>query len=337
MRSPHWSRRPCARIGPAARRARPGTPPSCRCAPATSRTPSAAATLALELADRDVNVFAGGATRVLVCALAERGEFDRAHDLLRAAGFDGELGGRPWEVGVLHARARLALAEGDFERAHADAVQAGAARAAQGRPNPTWTRWRATAALALAHLGRRDEAAALAEEELALARAFGAPAPIAGALVARAVAEPDDAARMDAVRGRRSDVLDGQFAALESVRARLELGTRARPHGSARGGARSAAAGARRGRPVGAVLLARRARRELVATGLRPRRAALHGVCALTPRQREICGLAADGHSNRAIAQQLFLSIKTVETHLAVGYRKLEITSRRALRDALAG
>ena len=294
------------------------------------------ATLALELADRDVNVFAGGATRVLVCALAERGEFDRAHDLLRGRGFDGELGGRPWEVGVLHARARLALAEGDFERAHADAVQAGAARAAQGRPNPTWTGWRATAARALAHLGRRDEAAALAEEELAQARAFGAPVPIAGALVARAVSEPDDAARMDTCEDAL-DVLDGQFAALESVRARLELGTALARMGrrvEARGALRPALAEADQ---VGAVLLARRARRELVATGLRPRRSALHGVCALTPRQREICELAADGHSNREIAQQLFLSIKTVETHLAVCYRKLEITSRRALRDALAG
>ena len=292
--------------------------------------------LALELAERDVNVFAGGATRVLICALAERGAFDAAHDLLRARGFDRELGDRPWEIGVQHARARLALAEGDFERAHADAVQAGAARAAQGRPNPAWTGWRATAALALAHLGRRQEAAALAEEELSLARSFGAPVPIAGALIARAVAEPDEVARTTACEDALA-VLKGHSGALESVRARLEQGAALARIGrrvEARGALRPALAQADE---VGAVLLARRARRELVATGLRPRRAAVHGVAALTPRQREICELAAAGNSNRAIAQQLFLSIKTVETHLAVCYRKLEIASRRELSDALDG
>ena len=59
---------------------------------------------------------------------------------------------------------------------------------------------------------------------------------------------------------------------------------------------------------AGAVLLAQRARRELVATGLRPRQAAIEGAAALTPRQRQICELAAAGKGNRAIAQQLFLS-----------------------------
>jgi DNA-binding CsgD family transcriptional regulator len=292
------------------------------------------ATLALELAERDVNVFAGGATRVLICALAERGAFDAAHDLLRSRGFDRELGDRPWEAGVLHARSRLALAEGDFERAHADAVQTGVARAAQGRPNPAWTGWRATAAMALAHLGRRQEAVALAEEELTLARSFGAPVPVAGALIARAVAEPDEAARAAACENALA-VLEGRAGALETVRARLELGAALARTGrrvEARGALRPALAQADQ---IGAVLLARRAHRELVATGLRPRRPALHGVSALTPRQREICELAAAGNSNRVIAQQLFLSIKTVETHLAVCYRKLEIAGRRELSDAL--
>src|SRR5262249_19535275 len=82
---------------------------------------------------------------------------------------------------------------------------------------------------------------------------------------------------------------------------------------------------------IGAKLLAERARRELVATGLRPRRAALDGVASLTPRQGQICELAAAGKPNRAIAAQLFLSIKTVETHLAAGYRKLGVSTRAEL------
>ena len=87
---------------------------------------------------------------------------------------------------------------------------------------------------------------------------------------------------------------------------------------------------------AGAVLLAERARRELVATGLRPRHAAFEGAAALTPRQRQICELAAAGKSNRAIAQELFLSVKTVETHLAAGYRKLGVSTRSALARELA-
>ncbi|HEY6889746.1 MAG TPA: LuxR C-terminal-related transcriptional regulator, partial [Solirubrobacter sp.] len=87
---------------------------------------------------------------------------------------------------------------------------------------------------------------------------------------------------------------------------------------------------------AGAVALAQRARRELVATGLRPRHAAIEGAAALTPRQRQICELAAAGKGNRAIAQQLFLSIKTVETHLAAGYRKLGVNTRSELAAELA-
>ena len=87
---------------------------------------------------------------------------------------------------------------------------------------------------------------------------------------------------------------------------------------------------------AGVWLLARRARRELVATGLRPRRSALEGPAALTPRQRQICELAAAGGTNGAIAAQLFLSVKTVETHLAAAYRKLGVTSRRELAPNLS-
>jgi DNA-binding NarL/FixJ family response regulator len=85
------------------------------------------------------------------------------------------------------------------------------------------------------------------------------------------------------------------------------------------------------------VQLAQRARRELVATGLRPRQAAIEGAGALTPRQRQVCDLAAAGKGNRAIAQELFLSVKTVETHLAAGFRKLGVSARADLGARLAG
>jgi DNA-binding NarL/FixJ family response regulator len=61
----------------------------------------------------------------------------------------------------------------------------------------------------------------------------------------------------------------------------------------------------------------------------------MEGPAALTPRQRQVCELAAGGKGNRAIAQELFLSIKTVETHLAAGYRKLGVSTRVAMANAL--
>jgi DNA-binding CsgD family transcriptional regulator len=294
------------------------------------------ARLVLNLVDDDLNIFTGGAMMLLVCALAERGAFEEARELLREHHLDGRLGMTRWEIGIRHARAHLYLAEGEFERAHAEACDVGALRAAQGRPNPSWTPWRAIAARALAHLGRREEAVVLADAELALAERFGAPVPIAGALHARAVAEADDGARV-ALCERAIEVATGTPALLESIRARLELGSTLARLGrrvEARDALRPALADAD---AVGAVLLAERARRELVATGLRPRQAALEGAAALTPRQRQVCELAAAGKANRAIAQELFLSIKTVETHLAAGYRKLGVNTRAELAARLAG
>jgi hypothetical protein len=189
------------------------------------------------------------------------------------------------------------LLEGQFERAHAEALAAGALREQQFRANPSLAPWRSTAALALAHLGRRDEAAVLAEEELARARRFGAPVPvpIARALHARAIAEPDHTARIALCEEGLTIA-----AGLEATRLRLELGGALASLGSrveARDALRPALADAD---TSGAVLLARRARRELVATGLRPRQAALAGARALTPRQRQICELASAGKGNRA-------------------------------------
>jgi DNA-binding CsgD family transcriptional regulator len=291
---------------------------------------------ALEVADDEIRACVAGAAGVLVAALTERGAFLQAREVLCTHGLDCELGRSPADSRLLHARARLWLAEGDFERAHADARELGERAACQGRPNPTWGGWRSIASLALAHLGRRSEAAALADAEVELARHFGAPVAAARALHARAVAEIDDPTRLALCR-RALEQLGVHSAVLESARLRLELGSTLARMGrrvEAREALRPALADAD---ASGALLLAKRARRELVATGMRPRRAALEGVAALTPRQRQICDLAAAGKGNKAISRELFLSIKTVETHLAAAYRKLGVSTRSSLRAALAG
>jgi DNA-binding NarL/FixJ family response regulator len=62
-----------------------------------------------------------------------------------------------------------------------------------------------------------------------------------------------------------------------------------------------------------------------------------HGPEALSPQQLEIARLAAAGMSNKEIGERLFLSHRTVGSHLYQIFPKLGITSRAALRDALAG
>jgi DNA-binding CsgD family transcriptional regulator len=84
---------------------------------------------------------------------------------------------------------------------------------------------------------------------------------------------------------------------------------------------------------MGMERLRERAHRELVLAGGRPRRTRTSGPRSLTAAQQQVARLAADGRSNRQIAEDLFVTIKTVETHLGAIYRKLGI----ATRDDLAG
>jgi DNA-binding CsgD family transcriptional regulator len=86
---------------------------------------------------------------------------------------------------------------------------------------------------------------------------------------------------------------------------------------------------------LGMTRLRNRVAGELRAAGGRPRRVRATGVEALTDSQLAVARLAAAGHTNRWIAEQLYVSVKTVETHLAAVYRKLGIAGRDAIAAAL--
>jgi DNA-binding CsgD family transcriptional regulator len=79
-----------------------------------------------------------------------------------------------------------------------------------------------------------------------------------------------------------------------------------------------------------------RAREELRLAGAKPRTLVLTGVDALTPAEHRIALLAAEGRSNKEIAQHLFLTVKTIEATLGRAFRKLEISSRAELSQVLA-
>jgi DNA-binding CsgD family transcriptional regulator len=85
---------------------------------------------------------------------------------------------------------------------------------------------------------------------------------------------------------------------------------------------------------MGAEAFARRAERELLATGERARKRTVDTLDQLTPQEAQIARLAANGHTNREIAAQLFISPSTVEYHLRKVFRKLGVKSRTQLAQS---
>jgi DNA-binding CsgD family transcriptional regulator len=193
--------------------------------------------------------------------------------------------------------------------------------------------WRSLAALAYLRLGGVGEARRLAEEEIQLARRFGAAPKLGTALVAAGLAH-DDCRGTDLLR-RAVRVLAQTDARLEHARAVVELGSR-KLRGDDLGAARELLAeGMDQAHRCRAQALVEQAHGELLSAGARPRRLARTGPDALTPSELRISGLAARGMSNKQIAQSLFLTIRTVEMHLSNAYRRLEISSRGELASAL--
>jgi DNA-binding NarL/FixJ family response regulator len=232
------------------------------------------------------------------------------------------------------ARARLAFAEGQPAGALADAQAAGQIlEAGFGIDHPGFVPWRRTAALAAHALGQAGRAHALAGDLLERARWSGTARALGLALRTQA-AVTEDELRLSLL-AEAADVLERSPSTLERAHALVELGAARR-----RAGQRSAARtplreGLQLADRMGAAPLVQAARHELHAAGARPRRAAHTGADALTPTERRVAELAAEGLTNPQIAQALFVTSKTIETHLAHAYRKLGIDSRRDLPAAL--
>jgi DNA-binding CsgD family transcriptional regulator len=177
--------------------------------------------------------------------------------------------------------------------------------------------------------------ASLSAKASPLAERTGLPGPRAAGL--RALARTTDRDEAIGLLEQAVDLVAASPSQLEHTRALVELGSalrRANHRSAARAPLRRGLELADRG---GMRLLARRARDELKAAGARPRRAALSGVDSLTPAEHRVATLAAEGHSNREIAQLLYVTRRTVETHLTHVFQKLDITTRAELDDALSG
>ena len=260
--------------------------------------------------------------------LVERGAFDRARALVED--FGSPPAGSDQAILVDRARMRLLLAEGKPEEAlaYADTYELHAG----WKRHPRYVPSRSLKAQALDRLGRHDEAAALAGEELELARAWGSPGAVGRSLrVLGTILRADGIEPLE----EACALLDQAPARLEHAKALAALGAALRHRRKPTDAREPLRRALELADACGAQPLVDAVRAEIYATGARPRTTALRGVLALTASERRVAGLAADGQTNRDIAQTLYVTPKTVEVHLSNAYRKLGIGSRRELARAL--
>ncbi len=260
-------------------------------------------------------------------------ERPRCADLVDLAeGLDlAQMSGGLIEALLCEVRGRVRHVIGNTTAAIEDLRRAGEIFGAVGIRNPNGSCWRSALALML-DLDARDEALGLAAEELEDARRIGQPRGIGVALRALGVLRGD----RDLLRQALA-VLERSPARLEHARALIELGATMRRAGERAACRSPLRAGLDIAVEGGATRLGERARAELESSGARLRRERISGRDALTPSELRVARLAAEGRTNNEVAQALFVTPKTIDTHLSHVYSKLGISSRRALSAALEG
>jgi DNA-binding NarL/FixJ family response regulator len=270
---------------------------------------------------------------VLVKALVDLGEFDAAEKELASLESAAEAGFVT--TGVLRlARGRLQFEQGRFAEALEDFLSVGVSLTRAMITCPGYLPWRSEAALAHLALGDQESAERLAEDELELARSFGAPRALG--VASRAAGVVAGGMRGELFLREAIDAFAAGDARLDRARALADLGAMLRRRNrrtEARELLRGALDAAHR---IGARPLAEYAETELRATGARPRRAVLTGLDSLTASERRVAEYASQGLTNREIAQTLFVTARTVEGHLTSIFRKLQLDSRIELAAALA-
>jgi DNA-binding CsgD family transcriptional regulator len=269
----------------------------------------------------------------LIQILIERDALDDAEEELRASGLDGDVPDSLWAIPVLHSRACLSLAQGRTDAGLEDLLELVNRSKRYGLKNAVRPPSAAVGAIALARAGDAGAARAVAEEFHQAAESWGTPRVKGVALHAQGVVEGGERG-IELLRQAVATLRDSP-GRLELARALTDLGAalrRANHRVEAREPLREALEWSR---GAGAVAVGRRAHEELEATGEKLRPLMAGGVESLTPSELRVAGMAAEGKTNRAIAQDLFLTVKTIEAHLSSAYRKLDIGSRSELSDAL--
>jgi DNA-binding CsgD family transcriptional regulator len=244
----------------------------------------------------------------------------------------GRAGARATELGAYCALGLLAVGQGEFEEALTPLERAHALSLENEYFELSQPQWAAELVESLVRTSRVSEAIPLVD--LLEWHAERTGRPIAGALAARARAMVvnedfqthfDESLRLHSLSHRP----------FEEARTRLYYGERLRrvkQKHLARGELRQALSTFAR---LGAVPWLTRARDELEATGLALSKARRLPSDQLTPQELQVSMCVLAGATNREIATRLFLSPKTVEYHLSHVYRKLGVSSRVELPEAL--
>jgi ATP/maltotriose-dependent transcriptional regulator MalT len=276
----------------------------------------------------DPSLLPAGALLALV--YAEDGRFDQADQVLHGLGLEGELPKQQVLSLALMWRARTRLLQRRPDEALADLLEVGARYDSFGirRAVPPW---RSLAAALLTGTGDHERALELARDEVELAEHWGTPLAMGTARRGLGLVS-DDVAELE----RAVELLEQSPARLELARARADLGAALRRDGRRAESREPLRLAMDEAHACGASVLAERARDELRATGARPRRLALSGADALTASESRVARLAAEGMTNRQIAQELFVTTATVETHRRHAFQKHEVAGRDELGQALA-
>ena len=283
----------------------------------------ACGTTTIEAERRGWRQYAHAARGHLALGLIELDDFEGAAAALEGAPTD-SVPGLDIVMGSI-AKGRLAYERGQFAEAAEllDASQAHLDAAGFGAPDIL--PFPHTHFDALWRSGRHDDAAAFADAYEVKAKRWGAARVLARVLRMRSVLEPDT--RLERLE-EAVEIIRTSDCRLESLWLELELGevyADSDKKADAReilhhvGGTAET---------LGCRLLARKAFAALASAGGRPRRLSTSGLAALTPTEKQIAALAAEGQSNAEIAEALFVSVRTVKSHLTNVFRKLEIERR---------
>jgi len=195
--------------------------------------------------------------------------------------------------------------------------------------NPVFSEWRMGACLAWCAAGDKVRARSYGEASLDLAVQFGAPMMVARS--AAALAMTHDGAMRVSLLLRASDIVDTHPSLIARCLVALDLGEALLQTGDTDAALERLRRGADLAVQMDAAGLMARAHQAMLQAGARPRRLAQSGVASLTQAEFRVAALVAAGKKNTEVAAELFIGLKTVESHLARVYRKMHVTGRAEL------
>jgi DNA-binding CsgD family transcriptional regulator len=243
----------------------------------------------------------------------------------------------PLECAQAHVeRGRLFAAVGRADDALGEYRRAKAVTERAGLTNEVLVAWRPGMARTLASLGRWEEAQAMARDHFAAARTFGSRRTLGTARRAMADVTRDSYERFTWLTEALTFLEESQ-SQLEAAGVMIDLGALLLERRNGEDARPLLEQGLALASACKSELLVKAATSHLSPSAARARPAQVTGVASLTPAELRAVTLASANATNRDIADQLYVNLKTIEGHLSRAYRKLGITSRFEIEDAMSG